>query len=806
MPPKQNGKSLLLLVAVLVVAASLAWFLLSGKPEIRNVLLISLDTTRADHLGCYGFQKSTTPNIDAIAEDGTLFEHAVTPVGLTLPSHSSVFTGTYPPYHQVHDNANTRLSQSSLTLAEVLRAHGFATVAVVSSDVLERKFGLDQGFDVYDDQLGEPGDAEDAIMRSGGDTSLHVREYLAQYRDEPFFMFAHFYDPHIDYAPPEPFASQYADDLYTGEISYMDQCVGEIISKLKEFDLYDSTLIVVMGDHGESLGEHGEAEHGYYVYQSVVHVPLIILSPGERGGKRIGQVVSLVDVMPTILSYLDIPIPQSVQGKDLSGFAGEQSDSGQGRYVYTEAMTATKYGCNPLLGLVGDRWKYIETKRPELYDLKKDPGERNNLIQSYPQMAQHMREELATMTSRLVTAGPVAERAFLDDESIKRLESLGYVGVDNVDVSFEIDQSKAEAKDFVAYHEATQKVFYLLYREEYEQVRQICLKMLKDFPELFNTHHLLGRSSYEQGHWEECIPYFRTYIELATSEEGRASESRVLDPNRPLFVAHKWIAESYYHLEQYEEASQYYSALLAFKFEAPEVHSNLATTLYKLERFDEAVQHWRKSLELKPDNPDTHYKLGGAYHKLGKTNETEMHWREALRLKPDWEEVRNKLPLLERHKRQEAIIAEHLRAVERDPNDAETHDILAGIFYTQKKMSLAIKHWQERLRLRPDDHAAMNNIAWLLATVADANIREPQQAVQLARRAAELTEFLRPSVLDTLAAAYASAGDFENAVQMAEKAIALAEATDQHELAARIQTRLQLYQMHYPVLKRNDDL
>ena len=810
MNQKQNGKSLLLLLILIlvVIAAGLVWFLRPGKAEIRNVLLISLDTTRADHLSCYGFQKSTTPNIDAIAKDGTLFEHAITPIGLTLPAHISVLTGTYPPFHQVHDNLSLRLSESNVTLAEVLREQLFATVAVISSVVMDRKFGLDQGFDVYDDQFEKPAgsDVDDPIERPGGEASRHIREYLAQHRDEPFFMFAHFYDPHTDYEPPEPFASQYADDLYTGEIAYVDQCVGEVIKRLKELDLYDSTLIVVMGDHGEGLGEHGEAEHGYYVYQYTAHVPLIIRVPGERGGKRISDVVSLADVMPTVLSYLGIPIPQRVQGKDLSGLSSQPSDSGQMRYVYTESMSPTRYGCNPLLGLVGDRWKYIESKRPELYDLKEDPGERDNLIQNDPQMAQHMRETLAAMTARLAGTPSVDGKIVLDPESIRRLESLGYVGTEGVNAVFEIDQNKDDAKDFIAYHEAHQKVIYLLYYKEYEQAQQICRQMLNDFPQVYNTHLLLGRGSSEEKDWQQCIVHCRTYIELATSDQGRARGSGVLDPNKPLYMANKMTAEAYFQLERYEEAAQYYRDLLAFDRALPDIQSNLAATLYKLERFDEAVRHWRKSLELRPDDPDTHYKLGGAFHKLGKTDEREKHWREALRLKPDWPELRNKVTQLDRYqrarldrgKRQEVAIAELLLAVERDPNDAETHDILAGTFYTQKQLSLASKHWKQCIRLRPDDYLAMNNLAWLLAAAGDADVREPQYAVQLARRAADLTESKAPGILDTLAVAYASGGDFEKAVATAEKAIVLAEAAGEQEQADRIRSRLHLYQMRQP--------
>lgn len=810
---RQHKKSLLLLVVIiLVVAAGLAWLLGRGKQEIRHVLLISLDTTRADYLSCYGFEKPTTPHIDAIANEGILFEHAVTPVALTLPAHVSVFTSTYPPYHQVHDNLSLRITQTHITLAEALNYHGFATTAVIGSVVLDRKYWLDQGFETYHDQFERAGgeDANVPIERIGGETSRHVREYLGQYGDKPFFMFAHFYDPHTPYEPPEPFASQHADDPYAGEIAYVDQCVGEIIKELKDLDLYDSTLIVVMGDHGEGLGEHGEAEHGYYVYQNTIHVPLIIRAPGERGGQRISNLVSLVDIMPTILSYLDIPIPHPVQGRDLSGLPAADSDSEQDHYIYTESMLATRFGGNPLLGLVGNRWKYIETNRPELYDLKKDPGESNNLIQADAQMAQHMRETLAALAARLLGVGSPDQELALDAENIRRLESLGYVAGEDLEVSFAIDHNKTDPKDLIAYNEAYKKVVFLLYYNEYEEADRICRTMLQDFPNLINTHHLLGRSSFAQKNWQQCIDHFRTYIELATSQEGRDRGSRVLDPNKPLLSAYEMTGDSYFALARYAEAAQYYRSMLAINAKAPDVHNRLAAALFKLEEFEEAVQHWRKSLTLKPDDPETHLKIGAGLFKLGKSDETERHWREALRLKPDSKEIQYKLDHLERLKktvaekraREDAAVAKLLAELERDPNNAENHDAMAGTCYSLKKMSLAVKHWNEYLRLKPDDYMVMNNLAWLLAIAADDEIRQPQEALRLATRAAELTNSQQPGILDTLAAARAAAGDFDQAVAIAEKAIELAQAGGNFEQAARIRGRLQLYQEQKPYIDK----
>jgi len=269
-----------LFVLLLVVGIGVVWFLLSSRSSIRNVILISIDTCRADHLSCYGFGRKTTPNIDAIAQEGILFENALTPIPLTLPAHSSMLTGTYPLYHKVRDNLNHRLAESNISIAEILREHGYTTGAIVSTFVLDVQFGLSQGFDSYNDQFEEPVGPREDKERRGSEASRFACIYLEEHRDEPFFLFLHYFDPHTDYEPPEPFASEYSDDLYAGEIAYVDHCLAQVIYKLKSLDLYDSTLIIIVGDHGEGLGEHGEAEHGYFIYEGMMKVPFIIRSPG----------------------------------------------------------------------------------------------------------------------------------------------------------------------------------------------------------------------------------------------------------------------------------------------------------------------------------------------------------------------------------------------------------------------------------------------------------------------------------------------------------------------------------------------
>ena len=281
---KRRKYLVLALLLVVIIAAGL-WLLLrsiSPGQGIRHIILISIDTCRADYLSCYGYKSKTTPNIDALAAEGVLFENAISPVPQTLPAHSSMFTGTIPPYHGVHDNEGYRLDESNVTLAEILTDAGFTTGAAISAFPLDSKFGIDQGFESYNDYFETTLEGHPLEQRRGGETTDVALDWLKKNKDKRFFFFLHYFDPHQAYDPPEPFASRFASDLYAGEIAYTDHCIGKVVDKLKELGIYDSTLIIITSDHGEMLGEHGEVTHTYFIYQSAIKVPLIFKLPANN--------------------------------------------------------------------------------------------------------------------------------------------------------------------------------------------------------------------------------------------------------------------------------------------------------------------------------------------------------------------------------------------------------------------------------------------------------------------------------------------------------------------------------------------
>jgi len=284
----------------------------SDVPARPNILLITLDTTRADHIGAYGDRRARTPNLDRLAAGGVLFERAISAAPLTLPAHVSIFTGSYPFAHGVRNNGNFTLSDRVPTLTGALRAAGYRTAAFVSAFVLDRRYGLAAGFERYDDRV--------ELERRGSETAAAASAWLAEtsHDPRPFFVWLHLYDPHDPYDPPPSFREAFADRPYDGEIAYDDEAIGTLLERLQQLGVGQSTLVAVAGDHGESLGEHGEATHGLFVYESVVKIPMILSGAGRsRAGRRVRALVRSIDLAPTLLAAANVPALRGAQGRNL---------------------------------------------------------------------------------------------------------------------------------------------------------------------------------------------------------------------------------------------------------------------------------------------------------------------------------------------------------------------------------------------------------------------------------------------------------------------------------------------------------
>jgi choline-sulfatase len=400
-----------------------------------DLLVVTLDTTRADRLGAYGYAGAETPHLDRLAAEGFRFSEALTVAPVTLPAHASIWTGRLPPRHGVRNNAEFRLGDDESTLAEILRDQGYATAAFVSSFVLDRRYGLSQGFERYDDQVEAqegPAFAASVLERRGDHTADSFLAWLAtQQAGQKLFAWVHFFDPHAPYAPPPPFRERF-EDPYDGEIAFMDQQIGRLLAGIAQQGRTEKTLVVVVGDHGEGLGEHGERQHAFFVYDSTMRVPLIVHAPKALGGPALvdGRVVSSIDLLPTLLELLAIRDPSP--DRDGESWVGRPPRAD--REVYLESLVPYyDFGWAPLYARRGLRDKAILAPRRELYDLADDPGEAADLFPTArgdsrlrrDALFQRLEEELSALDALPGQSDPAGD---VPDEEKARLQALGYLG------------------------------------------------------------------------------------------------------------------------------------------------------------------------------------------------------------------------------------------------------------------------------------------------------------------------------------------------------------------------------------------
>jgi arylsulfatase A-like enzyme len=381
-----------------------------------GVVVITLDTTRADRLSPYGFMDASMPALERLAREGVVFDRATSVAPLTLPAHTSLFTGLFPPRHAVRENSDPALGGDHTTLAEILSSRGFHTGAFVGSAVLDADRGLAQGFEIYRGAVSFKEAPQ--LQRRANEVITDATRWLDQVAGSPYFLWVHLYDAHRPYDPPEPYRSTIADP-YTGELLFVDSQIARLIDQLEQRKILDRTIVAVAADHGESLGDHGERDHGIFLYDSVVRVPLIIRAPG-LSPRRVAEVVRLTDVMPTMLEMLDLPPPQ-MDGVSLVGLM-----TGRRAHLnldgYSESLYPQRFGWSSLRALNDGRFKVIDAPRPELYDLERDPFERENIYDQRRETAAALHGRLRAMKAERATSQPVSGNVR------ERLASLGYVG------------------------------------------------------------------------------------------------------------------------------------------------------------------------------------------------------------------------------------------------------------------------------------------------------------------------------------------------------------------------------------------
>lgn len=421
-----------------------------------NVVLITLDTVRADHLHCYGDEKIQTPNIDALAARGVLFEKAVAQAPLTQPSHASMFTGENPNVHHVRDTGGFALQPSSVTMATILRRHGWNTAGFISASVLRRMFGFNQGFTTYDDTMLNSGGRNPVATRAANVTADHAIRWLKQESGKPYFLWVHFYDAHFPYDPPTQFRKEFSRDPYDAEIAFEDQQLGRLLRAVQQKSPDGNTLIVLLSDHGEGLGDHGEYDHGVFLYDSTIRIAWIMAGPGVPAGLRIQQQAREIDLLPTVLDLLGGKASSAVQGTSLvPAFSGKTVPT---KYSYEETLyPKINMGWSELRGIHTAHWMYVRAPRPELYDLDQDPGELKNVIDSHPKEYRVLEAQLKKASRLGNSDQETVVLKQMDQQTMDQLKSLGYAAGFSAP-SFLLDGKGDDPKDHLATLKALEMV------------------------------------------------------------------------------------------------------------------------------------------------------------------------------------------------------------------------------------------------------------------------------------------------------------------------------------------------------------
>ncbi len=595
-----TGKRFLLL-ALIGIGIAGYWF--STRPGRQssqvNVLLVTFDTTRADRIGCYGYERAATPALDRLARQGVMFERAYATAPLTLPSHATMHTGLLPPEHGLRINGKNELDEQIPTLAEILSKRGYRTAAFVAAFVLDSKFGLDRGFELYEDDLSHAPDADHPLhrARSGEQVVDLTLEWLDEHNREPFFCWVHLYDPHYPYLDHQDrFGDRFADQPYDAEISYADQQLERLSKWLKDEGLEQSTLVIAVGDHGEGLNEHGERTHSNMLYNSTMHVPLIIALPGRfAADRREPAVTSLVDLFPTILDCVSTTVesPASAEapaagrsllpallGKPL----GHAVCYGETEEPYEEN------GWSPLRSLITDKWKYIRTTKAELYNLEDDPRELVNLASTEQDRIQELEAMLKSLEGKLNVR--TAPHVNLSADERRILESLGYVGGETHPENLTSPQVLPDIKEMIGYFDRLSDAQELIHRRDYERAVGILRDIVRDVPNYARAQGLLGVCFAELGDYAAAEKQYRLVL-----ESGRDIESAML---------------------------------------------NLGMLARTQKKTDDAIKHFENLLKIHPQSADAHFYLAGIFEDRGRKTkdveqlkQAETHYATTIRFRPD---------------------------------------------------------------------------------------------------------------------------------------------------------------------------
>lgn len=626
-----------------------------------NIILITLDTTRADRVGFLGSKRGLTPNLDQLARHGMVFSRAYAHVPLTTASHATILTGTYPQFNHVID-FGVPLSSRLPYLPDLLHHHGYRTAAFVGSLVLDpfngTAPGFERGFDTYDAGFrlrARGGDRYKTVERRAGEVVDHAIAWLGKNLQRPFFMWVHLYDAHDPYEPPSPYKERYQSEPYDGEIAYADSAVGKLFSELRARGLYESSVIAVMADHGEAFGEHGERTHGVFLYDETIHVPLVFKLPGETAPERLEQRVGLVDVAPTLLQVAGVQVPTEMQGQSLipamrashGPHAEETAQDDRPAYAETD-YPRRAFGWSPLRAVRSRKYLYVQAPNRELYNQATDPEALKNLAATNQAVAETLASQLEQFRSK--TSQSVVQLAKPDPEQVEKLRALGYVasdasrpeesgtgtGIDpkdKIEVANLLHYAMLEIEDGL-YEQAVPKLEKVLEEQPKMPIAEMQLGMawarLKNYekalaplqnaiqalPDSAMAHYELGLALYETGDWKGAAPQF----EAAVAQAPRWAD------------AHFSLASVYARIDRVPEAMQELDA--ALKLSPDHYRANLLRGRILSLQGDAAgaLANLQKATTVQPDSREAHLFLAEAYMQLGQNEKAQRERAEAERL------------------------------------------------------------------------------------------------------------------------------------------------------------------------------
>jgi arylsulfatase A-like enzyme/Flp pilus assembly protein TadD len=604
----------------------------AASPALKplNLVVVTIDTMRPDHLHCYGYSKIETPTMDSIAASGTLFENAVTQTPLTPPSHASIFTGVNPNVHHVRDTGGFVLQPTSTTLATILLRQGWDTAAFVSSAVLKKLFGFSQGFNTYDDQMPKPGSGHEFLEdpeRRAGDTVDRAIGWLQAQTGKPYFLWVHLYDPHMPYQPPAPFREKYKEHPYDGEIAYADRELGRLLDVVRKKSPAERTIIAILSDHGESLGEHGEYSHGVFLYDATLRIAFLMSGPGVPGGMRVKQQARTIDFLPTVLELMGGKAPTAVQGASLTpAFKGQEAPTA---VSYAETLyPKINMGWAELRGIRTNHWKYVRAPKPELYDLTRDPGETANVLASQSAEVQKLEAQL-----KAAIGGEGAEKvetSSIDPHTLDQLKSLGYISGFSAR-TYDLTGQGTDPKDRVG-----------------------ILKLLQqaEDPE---AHTAISRR-----------------IELLQQAVKE-------DPSNP---------DLYYQLGaklekagRHAEAMKLYYAGLEKGIQDARLHSRIADLLVRSGKKEEAIPEYEKAAQMNPADTASQTNLAVAYLEKGRVADAERVFKWVITTDPGSGAAYNGLGLIAIQRQDTAAARGYFaKAVELDPDLMEAQ-LNLGLIY-----------------------------------------------------------------------------------------------------------------------------